>query len=130
MDVTRTLLIFSDLYEVLLGPEGLPRVENTETSIVEAVYGLTGLYVSEHEVREMGDLSDGSALVLACPPGVADELAEGWAWARFYPLADSIHFPKHSLPAYAAEAVHRVDDALVTVRFDVYVSRVLAGDAD
>lgn len=128
MDVTRTLLIFSDLYEVLLGPEGLPRVENAETPIVEAVYGLTGLYVSEREIREMGDLSDGSALVLACPPGVTNELADGWAWARFYPLADSVYFPTHGLPAYTAEAVHRVDDVLVTARMDVYISRVLAED--
>lgn len=128
--MTRTLLIFSDLYEVLLGPDGLPRVEDNETSLVEAVYGLTGLYVSEREIREMGDLADGSALVLACPPGMTKQLADGWAWSRFYPLADSVQFPSHSLPAYAAEAVHRVDDALVTVRMDVYVSRALAADAD
>jgi hypothetical protein len=125
--VTRTLLVFSDLYEILLGPDGLPRIEDSGVSVVEAVYGLTGLYVADHEIRHMGKLADGSELILACPPGVAEELVTDYAWTRFYPLADSVHFPVHGLPAFTAEAVHRVDDDLLAVRFDIYVSRALVG---
>lgn len=127
--MTRTLLVFSDLYEILLGLEGLPRLEDDSVSVVEAVYSLTGLYVAEHEIRLMGTLADGSELVLACPPGLSEETSEGFEWSRFYPLSDAVQHPSHSLPAFAAEAVRRVDDELLTVRFDIYVSRELAAEA-
>lgn len=127
--MTRTLLVFSDLYEILLGPDGLPRLEDESVSVVEAVYGLTGLYVADHEIRQMGALADGSELVLACPPGTSETVAAGYAWARFYPLSDSVQHPAHGLPAFTAEAVSRMDDALLSVRFDIYVSRVLADES-
>ncbi len=127
--MTRTLLVFSDLYEILLGQEGLPQLEDDSVSIVEAVYGLTGLYVAEHEIHEMGKLADGSDLVLTSPRGVADFAADGYTWSRFYPLADSVQHPTHGLPAFTAEAVNRVDDELLSVRFEVYISRVLTDES-
>ena len=127
--MTRTLFVFSDLYEILLGENGLPRLDDESVSVVEAVYGLTGLYVADHEIRPMGPLVEGSELLLACPPGTSSNVADGYTWARFYPLADSVQYPSHGLPAFTAEAVNRMDDALLTVRFDIYVSRVLFEDA-